>query len=147
MYKIFVLLSALTAAALPGWATLGGSTESVATDQIKLQARRAVREMRAYAVHEIRRDDGTLIREYVTPSGKVFAVSWSAPVLPDLSQLLGSYNIEFQGAVRAKRIGRGAVVVHNPDLVVESGGHMRAFYGRAYLNSMLPNGVTSEIVK
>src|SRR5271154_928243 len=82
--KAFVLLSTLTAAALPGWAALGGSAESVATDQIKFQARRAVREMRAYAVHEISRDDGTLIREYVTPSGKVFAVSWSAPVLPDL---------------------------------------------------------------
>jgi hypothetical protein len=24
---------------------------------------------------------------------------------------------------------------------------MRAFYGRAYLNSMLPSGVTQEIVK
>jgi Protein of unknown function (DUF2844) len=147
MYKALVLLSTLTAAALPGWAALGGSAESVATDQVKFQARRAVMETRAYAVHEISRDDGTLIREYVTPAGKVFGVSWSGPVLPDLSQLLGSYNTEFQDAVRAKRIGRGAVVVHNPDLVVESTGHMRAFYGRAYLESMLPSGVTQEIVK
>jgi len=31
--------------------------------------------------------------------------------------------------------------------VVESTGHMRAFYGRAYVNSMLPSGVTAETVK
>jgi hypothetical protein len=147
MCKALVLLSALTAAALPGWAALGGSAESVAIDQVKFQARRAVMETRAYTVHEISRDDGTLIREYVTPAGQVFGVSWTGPVLPDLSQLLGSYNAEFQDAVHAKRFGRGAVAIHNPDLVVESSGHMRAFYGRAYLNSMLPSGLNQEIVK
>jgi predicted heme/steroid binding protein len=103
--------------------------------------------MRNYTVHEIASDDGTLIREYVTPDGKVFGVSWTGPAMPDLAQLLGTYNAEFQTAMRAKRGRRSSAAVHGTDLVVENSGHMRAFYGRAYLNSMLPSGVTEDVVK
>ena len=126
---------------------LGGSAESVATDQVKFQAKRAATTAQGYTVQEISRDDGTVIREYVSPAGKVFGVSWTGPVIPDLSQLLGSYNTEFQNSLPAKHVRRRAASVHNADLVVESSGHMRAFYGRAYLNSMLPSGVTQEVVK
>src|ERR1700674_3845889 len=106
--RILMLLSALAAAALPGWAVLGGSAESVATEQAKLQANRKIVRTRDYAVHEISRDDGTVIREYVTPAGRVFGVSWSGPVIPDLSQLLGPYNTEFQNTMRGKRGLRNA---------------------------------------
>jgi len=147
MRKEFILFSILAAAAFPAWATLGGSAESVVTDQSKFHAKRAVLERRDYTVHEITRDDGTLIREYVTPAGKVFGVSWTGPTIPDLTQLLGAYNAEFQTAIRAKRGRRSSAAVHNPDLVVESSGHMRAFRGRAYLNSMLPSGVTEDVVQ
>jgi hypothetical protein len=146
MRNIFILFSIL-AAAFPVGATLGGSAESVVTDQSKLHAKRAVVDRRDYTVHEITGDDGTLIREYVTPAGKVFGVSWSGPTIPDLAQLLGTYNAEFQTAIRAKRGRRSSAAVHNPDLVVESSGHMRAFHGRAYLNSMLPIGVTEDVVQ
>jgi hypothetical protein len=40
MDKAFFLLCAVSASALPGWAALGGSTESVAADQVKFQAKR-----------------------------------------------------------------------------------------------------------
>jgi hypothetical protein len=33
---------------------------------------------------------------------------------------------------------RAAVVLRTGDLVVESGGHMRAFRGRAYLPGLVP---------
>ncbi len=147
MQRAFVLLAALAAAALPGWAVLGGSVESVLADQLKFQAKRAVVETQEYTLHVISLEDGTLIREYVTPGGRVFGVSWSGPTIPDLSQLLGSYNAEFQNAARTKTRHHRTAAVHDSDLVVESSGHMRAFYGRAYLNSMLPAGVTQEIVK
>jgi len=147
MNKAFILLPALIAAALPGFGALGGSVESVATDQVTLHAKRAVTQNREYTVHQISSGDGTLIREYVTPAGTVFGVSWSGPTIPDLSQLLGTYHAEFQNAMRAKPGRRKSGVVHNADLVVESGGHMRAFYGRAYVTSMLPAGVTPETVK
>ncbi len=147
MRSTFILLSILAAIALPAGATLGGSAESVVTDQSKLHARRAVVERQDYTVHEISADDGTVIREYVTPAGKVFGVSWTGPTIPDLTQLLGTYNAEFQSAVHTKRGRRSSAVVRNSDLVVESSGHMRSFHGRAYVNSMLPSGVTEDVVQ
>ena len=147
MCKSFILFSIVATGAFPAWATLGGSAESVVTDQTKFHAKRAVVDRPDYAVQEITGDDGTVIREYVTPAGKVFGVSWNGPTIPDLTQLLGTYNAEFQAGVRAKRSRRSTAAVHNSDLVVESTGHMRSFHGRAYLNSMLPSGVTQDVVQ
>ena len=147
MRKSFFLLTVFAVTAFPAWATLGGSVESVVTDQSKLHAKRAVVQRQDYTIHEITGDDGTVIREYVTPAGTVFGVSWTGPTIPDLTQLLGTYNAEFQTAVRAKRGRRSSAAVHNADLVVESSGHMRAFHGRAFLNSMLPSGVTEDVVQ
>jgi Protein of unknown function (DUF2844) len=143
------LLCAVAAVALPGWAALGGSVESIASDQVKFQAKRKTLEMPKYTLHEITRDDGGVIREYVTRAGKVFGVSWSGPAIPDLSQLLGSYSAEFRNTLLAqpKSFGRHAAAVHNSDLIVETGGHMRAFQGRAYVNSLLPPGVSPETIK
>jgi hypothetical protein len=147
MRKSVIFLSVLAVTAFPAWATLGGSVEYVVTDQYKLNAKRAVVERQDYTIHEITASDGTVIREYVTPAGKVFGVSWTGPTIPDLTQLLGTYNAEFQASVRSKRARRSSAVVHNADLVVESSGHMRSFHGRAYLNSMLPSGVTEDVVQ
>lgn len=147
MRNIFILLPILAVLAFPAWATLGESVESVVTDQSKMHAKRSVVDRQDYTVHEITRDDGTLIREYVTSAGKVFGVSWTGPTIPDLSQLLGTYNAEFQNTMHAKPGRRKVAVVRNSDLVVESSGHTRAFHGRAYLNSMLPSGVTEDVVQ
>ncbi len=147
MRSEFIILFILAATAFPAGATLGGFAESVATDQTRLHAKRSVMQMRNYTVHEIASDDGTLIREYVTSAGIVFGVSWTGPTIPDLAQLLGPYNSEFQNTLRSKAGRRKIAVVRNSDLVVESAGHTRAFHGRAYLNSMLPSGETEEIVK
>jgi len=142
-----MVFSALFAAALPGFAALGGTEDSVVADQVKFQASRRMVPEHGYRVHEFTRDDGTLIREYVSFDGKVFGVSWKGPTLPDLSQLLGSSFTEFQTTLQRKPGRRKAAVVRNSDLVVESTGHTRAFYGRAYLNSLLPDGVTQEVVQ
>jgi hypothetical protein len=149
MSKALFLFCAVAAGALPGWAALGGSADSVAADQAKLQATRKMVAMPEYTVHEITRADGGVVREYVTPAGKVFGISWSGPTIPDLTQLLGSYQAEARDTLRAqpKSFGHRAAAVHNSDLVVESAGHMHAFQGRAYLNSLLPTGVSPEKIK
>jgi hypothetical protein len=147
MKKPLIVFMALSASALPGFASLGGSEESVVSDQVKFQASRRVVPEHGYRVYEISRGDGTLIKEFVSFDGKVFGVSWKGPTLPDLSQLLGSSFAEFQNSLQPKAGRRKVAVVHNSDLVVESTGHMRAFQGRAYLNSMLPDGVTQEVVQ
>ena len=142
-----IVFSALFAAALPIFAALGGTEDSVVADEVKFRASRRMVPGRAYRLHEFTRDDGTLIREYVSFDGKVFGVSWKGPSLPDLSQLLGSNFAEFQNTLQRRPGRRKAAVVRNSDLVVESTGHTRAFYGRAYLNSLLPGGVTPEVVQ
>ena len=126
---------------------LGGSTESVVTDQARLKAARMVVSRSGYEVHEISSGDGTIVREYVSPAGQVFGVSWKGPAIPDLSQLLGSSFQEFKASVHPTPGRRRVAVVRNNNLVVDSTGHTRAFSGRAYLKSMLPGGVTEEVVQ
>lgn len=89
------------------------------------------------------------MREYVSPTGKVFAVAWQGPWPPDLQQLLGPYFSKFQQAMQSqkKRAGRSPVLVHQSNLVVEHGGLMRSFAGRAYLTDQIPSGVTLESIR
>ena len=145
--RLFVVPAALFVVALSALAALGGSEQSVISDQIKLQASRKVVPEHGYRVHEITREDGTLINEYVSFDGKVFGVSWKGPTLPDLSQLLGSNFAEFRNNLRPQAGRRKAAVVRTGDLVVESTRHVRAFQGRAYLKSMLPAGVSQDVVQ
>jgi len=134
-------------AATPSWAVLGESVDSLASDQQHLRGelRSAVGE--GFSVHEISSADGTFVREYASPAGLVFAVSWRGPFVPDLAQLLGSYFQEFQQASQAPVRRRCPLAVRTERLVVELGGHMRAFRGRAYLPGALPNAVSTAVVQ
>jgi hypothetical protein len=87
------------------------------------------------------------LREYVSNTGSVFAVSWVSPMRPDLKQLMGSYFEQYSQAIQAKVRRRGPVIVHSPGLVVESAGHMRGFVGHAYIPSLLPEGVTANDIQ
>ena len=100
-----------------------------------------------YALHQISAPDGTVVREYTSPQGTVFGVSWKGPVMPNLKQLLGSYFTTFQQASQAPHPRRGPLVVRTDQVVVESGGHMRAFRGRAYVPSLVPNNLTQAVVQ
>jgi hypothetical protein len=95
----------------------------------------------AYRVHEMRLPSGTVIREYAGLDGKVFAVTWSGPFIPNLRQTLGDYFAEFSSQAGAAHGTRKHLEVRAPDLVVESAGHMRAHHGFAYLPQALPSGV------
>lgn len=97
-----------------------------------------------YAIHEIQTPAGTTVREYVSRQGMVFAIAWRGPLMPDLRQALGRYFDRYAAAASAKRAGRRPVAIRESDLVVQSGGHMRSFSGRAYLPQLLPQGVTLE---
>jgi hypothetical protein len=97
----------------------------------------------AYRVHEMQLPSGTVIREYAGLDGKVFAVTWTGPFIPNLRQTLGSYFAEFSGQAAAANGTRKHLEVRAPDLVVESAGHMRAHHGIAYLPQALPSGVSA----
>lgn len=94
---------------------------------------------------------GTIVREYLSTAGVVFAVSWDGPVLPQLKQLLGPDNFEqYTGAMNTARSqsgSRGYANVSLPGLAVESAGHMGAFFGRAWLPASLPAGITAKDIQ
>jgi Protein of unknown function (DUF2844) len=128
------------------FAALGGDVNSVQGDVAHLKGALRVTNATAYAVHEIRTSSGTVVKEYVSPQGKVFAVAWHGPFLPDLQQVLGPYFARVQMQTQGARRGRGPLVIQQPDLVVQSTGHMRSFQGKAYLPELLPEGVSADAI-
>ena len=145
------LLAALSLLTLPALAALGDNVVSVSNDRLHMHAQlKGVTSSAAFTVHEMTAPSGTLVREYVSASSTVFAVSWTGPAKPDLRQLFGSY---FPGYVSASSKARhGAATrrhfeLREPDLIVESAGRMRAFHGRAYVPSLLPPGITPDEIR
>jgi hypothetical protein len=129
------------------FAVLGGDVASVQADQAHMKGTLRVANTAAYTVHEIQTPSGTLVREYVSPAGKVFGVAWQGPWLPDLRQLLGPYFEPYTQAAQARRTGHGPLRVELPGAVVHSAGHMRSFVGNAYIPDLLPSGVHAEDIR
>ena len=141
------IVFALLLGASPLWAALGEPEQSVQQDRQRVagQSKRTV--YQAYAVHEITATGGRVIREYVSPAGTVFAVVWEGPTMPDLSSLLGSYFAAFQQAAASSSRRHGPLYIHVGSLVVESGGRMRAFRGRAYVTDLIPANVDKDVIR
>ena len=130
---------------LPALAVLGGSVDSIRADQVLLQASLTVTATGPYSVHELTSPLGMVVREYVSPQGTVFAVSWHGPFLPDMKHLLGDYFGQYSSAVRQQRerqVGRSSLNIHKPSLVMQSAGHLRAYSGRVYDPGLFPTGVS-----
>jgi len=147
---ISLLLGAICtfASALPALAALGGDVASVQVDQAHINASLRVSPSNGYTVHELRSPNGAVVREFAASSGKIFAIAWQTPALPDLRQLLGSYFEEFQNAAaESRRPGRSPLFIQHSGLVVQLGGHMRSFTGRAYLPDQLPSSVRLEDIR
>lgn len=97
-----------------------------------------------YSVYEVRIPTGTIVREFISPSGVVFAVAWQGPFIPELQHFLGAYFQEYTDALRAHKsssFSRRPVTLRLNDLVFENSGHVGAFFGRAYLPRAVPAGV------
>jgi hypothetical protein len=140
----FLLLAGMVR---PASATLGEAAQSIQNDQVRIRGTVRVSQKQAYAVQEIQAPYGTVVREYVSPSsGKVFAITWQGPRIPDLHQLLGSYFEQYARAVQSRR-GHGPLIIQVPGLVVQSTGHQRSFSGRAYLPQEVPAGVRAHTLQ
>jgi hypothetical protein len=90
-------------------AILGGDVSSVETDRAHLQSALRVARTEQYEMHELASPSGTIVREYVSPEGRVFGVAWQGPWLPDLRQLLGGSFNRWVRAVSSPRAVRGPV--------------------------------------
>ncbi|RKF47150.1 DUF2844 domain-containing protein [Paraburkholderia fungorum] len=88
----------------------------------------------------------TTINEYATSTGQIIAYTWQGPTMPDLRALLGPYADSYRlGAAALAPDGNlHASRVVRQDVIVESGGPMRGYAGRAWLPAALPPGVTAS---
>ena len=130
-------------------ATLGEPADSIESDRNALSALRRIAIVRKdYTVQEVRADS-TVVREYVSSSGVVFGIAWNGLVHPDLTQLLGSYAVEYQEALKQtpRKPGRRRLQVKTDRVVVEKWGHMRNLQGRAYAPALVPSGVSVNEIK
>ena len=132
----------LTQAAAPAFAALGADAASVEADRAHMKGELRMTAGDRYQVHEILLPSGTRVREYVSPAGKVFAVSWRGPSMPDLRQTLGDYFDKLQTATRVANGDHHHLSVEQPEFVLHSRGHQRSFAGQAYVPALLPAGVT-----
>ena len=130
------------------WAALGEAASSVETDRVALAGHLSMIPAQRYTIQEITISE-LMVREYVS-GDTVFAVSWRGRRPPNLVSLLGSYFQEYQEAAAAASNGprmRGMTRIQGSRVVVEAGGHPGDIRGRAYIPSLLPSGVTKEMLQ
>jgi Protein of unknown function (DUF2844) len=136
-------------ATTPAWATLGQSEASVTSDQLQMKGEHRVQTLQDYKVHELTVANGATVREYVSPQGSVFGVTWQGRSTPDLNQLLGTYVNNLQTATRAqtKIIPRRGMTVKTNDFVYSNFCRMRMCQGSAYVPSLVPSNVSVEVLR
>ena len=136
-----VVFCASLALSPPSGAALGGNVASVQSDQVQMRATRQLANRAGFEVHELALASGTVVREFASTTGTVFAVAWQGPTQPDLRQLLGEHFPRLAVADPGAHRDHRALTLRYPDLVIESGGKMRSFAGRAYLPALVPAGL------
>lgn len=154
--RILLLGLVLASSASEGMAALGKAPSTLPAASsaspapgARLLAATPTAQSSLYTLHEVQLENGTTVREYATPAGLVFAISWRGPVLPDLSTLLGDYFNTFKVETDQTRMTgrRGSPVNMERDgLVVRSNGRMRNFFGHVYAPGLIPAGVNIKDV-
>jgi hypothetical protein len=135
--------------ATAAYATLGEKADSVERDRRALSAaKRALTAYDNYQVQEVAMG-GTTIREYLAPSGVVFAVAWNGLAHPDFETILGSYTGDYRKAKTStpRKHGQRSARFVGSQVIVETGGHMRDLRGRAYVPSLVPEGVNINEIR
>lgn len=139
----------LILAAAPAWATLGQSEASVTSDQLHMKSEHRVQTLQNYTVHELTSENGGTVREYVSPQGSVFGITWHGRATPDMNQLLGTYVNDLQTATagQTKIQPRRGISVKTKDFVYSNFCHMRMCSGSAYVPSLMPSNVSVEVLR
>ena len=145
-------------APLSCWATLGDNAASVLADQAQMKGTVTSVDNGAYVLHVITASTGAKVREYVSPAGAVFAVTWEGQFPPNFQQLLGPCFQQVQQAIQQQKAAeqtgdqqqsrrrRGPVYVATAGIVFSQNGHQHSFHGQAYIPQLVPQGVqTSDI--
>jgi uncharacterized membrane protein len=147
MKRIFTGLLMLAMGSLPAWAALGSDVSSVNSDTQVLRGQHIMVAKVGYNLHQITMSDGSVVKEFVSPAGTVFGISWNGHFAPNLQQLLGTYMTNFQQGQRTQYVRRRAITIQGDNFVFSSMGHMRSFRGRAYVPGLVPANLTPEVVQ
>ena len=148
-----VTSAVLLALLLPSsaFASLGGTIASVETDRVRTQSALVrIQRIGGYSVHELLSPTGTAIREFYGSDGVVFGVAWDGEWTPDLRQLFGTYFNRYQAAADSARRahkGHNRMAIDDRDLIVQASGHTRSSAGIAYVRSLVPAGVSADVVR
>jgi Protein of unknown function (DUF2844) len=139
----------LAALNLPAMASLGGNLDSVGADRAHMNARLTVSSNDGFNIHQIQAPEGIVVDEYVSSTGTVFAVAWHGAFVPDMQQIMGSSFAQYSAALRSeqKHYGHHPLNIQQSGLVVQTGGHMRNYFGRAYIPSLLPQGFNPDTIQ
>ena len=127
---------------------LGESTATVEEDRTVLHGRSSVESKTGVSVYVIEAS-GLTVREYAGSDGIVFGLAWKHHTgVLSLERLFGVYYGEYSRAVaeqarRSQRIQR----IETEPLIVERGGRMGATWGRAWIPSLLPPGMSTEQIQ
>jgi hypothetical protein len=132
---------------LPAFASLGGDASSVVADAAQMKGQAQAIASGGYTVNAITLPSGTVLNEYVSSEGVVFAVTWKGLSVPNLQQALGTYYETFKAAASAPHTSHKHLSVQTPEVVVHTGGHMRAHYGKAYVPALLPPNFSPQDIK
>jgi Protein of unknown function (DUF2844) len=125
-------------------AGLGGTFDARGQDQTAAGASSLQTTLAGATCYTLLQANGVTIRQYVNASGTVFGVGWDGPLLPDFRRLLGAH---FEAFAQAQRTQSRRISVHRPTLVLDAGGMMRSFSGRAYLPDQLPPTLSSQDIR
>lgn len=139
----------LIMATTPAWATLGQSEATVTSDQLQMKSEHRVQTLQDYKIHELTTANGATVREYVSPQGSVFGVTWQGRSTPDMNQLLGTYinNLQTATAAQTKIQPRRGISVKTKDFVYTNFCRMRVCTGSAYVPSLIPSNVSVEVLR
>jgi hypothetical protein len=144
---IGTFLLMLIAGTLPAWAALGDTVASVDSDAQALGGTHVMVAKVGYKLHQITLADGGMVKEFSSPAGTVFGVSWRGQHMPNLQKLLGTYMTNFQEGKRTQVVRRRALTIQDDNFVFSSFGHLRSFHGRAYVPGLVPANLTPEVVQ
>jgi hypothetical protein len=141
------------------FASLGQKSSSIDFDRatshgVKESVSVPVSSNKGYTVEQFR-SGCTEIREYISSSQSgqaghtVFGIAWKGCRYPSMALLLGSYTGEVKKALAAspKQHGQRYLHLETDKLVIKRGGRVRHLEGHAYDPSLLPSGVSAEVIR
>ncbi len=144
LFRAALCTLAVLCLSAPALAALGGDASSVEADRASMKGALRVTRSVDYDVHEIQTPAGMIIHEYVSAQGKVFAVTWRGPGLPDLGQLLGSYSAQLTQAATRPHYNHHHLRIETPDVVMQSNAYLRIRSGRAWVRALLPQSLSAR---